>query len=88
MLLKKTCFIYILNKQRSYLKIDYITFKANFECISSLAYFVEHLHVFFEPSEICSDENNQKIIKAVEYLFANDTKHILKKVSFLQCIKK
>ena len=78
--------VYIINKQRSYLKIESMEFKDSVEFITSFSYFVEHLHVIFEPSEICSDENNQKIIKAIEYLLANDTKRILKKVSFLQCI--
>ena len=58
-----------------------MAFELSVEFISSFAYFVEHLDVLFKPSEIYSDENNRKIIEAINYLYANDTKHILKKVS-------
>ena len=75
-------------KQRSYLEIENMAFKDSVKFISSLAYFVEHLHVIFEPSEINSDENHQKILKAIDYLLTNHTIPILKKVSFVTVHRK
>ena len=66
-----------------YLEIDSMVFKDIVDKISSLAYFVGHLHIIFEPSEVYSDETHQKIIKATNYLNANNTKQILKKVSLV-----
>ena len=58
-----------------------MAFKFSVEFITSFAYFVEHLDVIFEPNEVYSDENHQKIRKAIDYSVTNNKKQILKKVS-------
>ena len=58
-----------------------MAFKFSVEFITSFAYFVEHLDVIFEPNETYCHENHQKVIEAIDFLLANDTKQILKKVS-------
>ena len=55
-------------------------FKYMVERISSLAYFVEHLELHFESSEVLSFENHESI-KYAFYSQCNETRKVLKEVS-------